>query len=113
MSHHLQIEPMSSDNDGFFQNKQGTKVNIDIERQPMLTTNDKGNVYHVLSVGITRELVPTVTILEKGNPRCYRLPEDYCDWATTVVGIADMGENFFPTDVRFVKKNSHYYADIL
>lgn len=34
----------------------------------MLTINNKGNVYHVLSVGITGELVPTVTILENGNP---------------------------------------------
>ncbi len=113
MSHHLQIDPMSSDNDGFFFDKQGAKVNIDIERQPMLTINDKGNVYYVLAVGITGKLVPTVTILEKGNPRCYRLPEDYCDWATTVVGIADMGENFFPTHVKFTKIGPNYYADIL
>jgi len=79
----------------------------------MLTINNKGNVYHVLSVGITGELVPIVTILENGNPRCYRLPKDYCDWVTTMVGIADMGENFFPTDVRFVNKDTHYCADIL
>ena len=113
MSHYLQIEPMSLDNDGVFFNKQGAKVNIEIERQSMLSITDKGNVYHVLSVGITGEFVPTVTILEGDKPQCYRIPEDYCDWATTVVGLADMGEKIFPTDVRFINKDSHYYVDIL
>lgn len=113
MSHHLQIEPMKTDQNGFFINIQGARVNIDIEKQPMLPINDKGNVYHVLSVGVTREFVPTVTILEEGNSQCYRIPKDYCGWAVTVVGLADMGENYFPTDVKFTKKDSRYYVDIL
>ncbi len=113
MSDHLLIEPMSSDNDGIILNEQVAKVNIDIERQPLLTITDKGNVYHVLSVGITGNLVPTVTVMEGDKTKCYRMPKDYCDWATTVVSIADMGDNFFPTDVKFTKNGLHYYVDIL
>jgi hypothetical protein len=64
-------------------------------------------------VGITHEFVPIVTVLKDDKPQCYRLPSDYADWATTVVEIADMGENYFPTDVRFVEKDLHYYVDIL
>ena len=59
----------------------------------------------------TKELMKA--LLKDEKPVCYRLPQELSDWAYTVIGIANMGENLFPAQVTFSKINGRYYADIL
>ena len=67
----------------------------------------------VLSVGMSNSGIPLITILEKNNPICYRLPEELSDWAYTVIGMANMGENLLPSQVVFSKIENRYFAYIL
>lgn len=53
-----------------------------------------------------------MTIFENNEIECYRLPGDYGEWAMTVVGMANMGEEFFPEEVVFSVNNGKYYVDI-
>lgn len=64
-------------------------------------------------MGIGKAGCPLITVLEKGRPICYRLPGELGDWAYTVVGMADMGENLFPAQVMFSNIDGKYYADLL
>ena len=57
--------------------------------------------------------VPVVTVLENENSVCYRLPEEYGDWAMTMVGITNMGEKLFPDEIVFTVDNGNYYVDIM
>lgn len=41
------------------------------------------------------------------------LPEEYSEWAMTVVGMANMGEKLFPEEVVFSLVDGQYYVDIL
>lgn len=113
MHNKLQIEPIVNDGKDYFYNQRGAKVFKDIEMQPILPLAEGENIYYILSVGISNNGVPLVTILENGKAVCFRLPEDYSEWAMTVVGMANMGEKIFPEKVLFTVTNGEYYADIL
>lgn len=109
----LPIEPITDTNNEFFLNKRGAKVFVDIEKQPIFSINEGSQTAMVLSVGMSNRALPLVTVLKDEKPVCYRLPQELSDWAYTVIGIANMGENLFPAQVTFSKINGRYYADIL
>lgn len=44
---------------------------------------------------------------------CYKLPQEYSEWAMTVVGYANMGEKLVHGEVVFSLENGKYYADIV
>ena len=109
----LQIEPITDTSKEFFINKRGAKVFFDIEKQPFFVINRDGLTVTVLSVGMSNRGFPLITVLNDEKPICYRLPQELSDWAYTVIGIANMGENLFPAQVTFSKINGRYCADIL
>lgn len=69
--------------------------------------------YLVLSVEFDREGNSLATIASEPENKCFRLPEQLSEWAMTVIGMANMGENLFPSDVVFSRINDRYYVDIL
>lgn len=111
--HKLPIEPISSPNTDYFLNQKGAKVYYDLRKQPVLLISEGSQVMEVLSVGMMKMGIPLITILQKGQAECYRLPPELSDWAYTVIGVADMGEKFFPSHVMFSKRYGKYYADLL
>ena len=112
-SNKLPIEPIADTTKEFFLNKQGAKVFFDIEKQPILSINEGHQTVTALSVGMSNMALPLITVLKDKKPVCYRLPQELSDWAYTVIGIANMGENLFPAQITFSKINGRYYADIL
>jgi hypothetical protein len=79
----------------------------------MLPLHSRKNEFYVLSVGFSQNGTPLVTISENDKPICYRLPEDYGEWAMNVVGMANMGEKLFPCKVVFSLIDGRYLVDIL
>lgn len=95
-------------------NQKGAKVFFDSKQQPLLKFVNGCCKCRVLSVGFSREGIPLVTIQEKsGEINCYRLPSDYCVWATKAIELANQGYNAFPAEVIFTEENGEYFADIL
>ena len=109
----LPIDPINKTSDEYFLNKKGAKVYFDIEKQPLLRITNSQRICKVLSVGFSKEMIPMVTVEEVCEARCYRLPVGLSKWAVTLVGLANMGENLFPSKVVFSKIKEEYYADIL
>ena len=100
-------------NDDYFSNHHGAKVYFDITKQPILQIAEGSQMKMVLSVGMDKSGIPLITISNEDNPICYRLPEELSDWALTVIRMANMGENLFPSQVVFTKEKNRYFADIL
>lgn len=111
--HKLPIEVIVGDNNEFFLNHQGAKVYYDNKKQPVFLIPKGSKTVTVLSVGVGKTGIPLITISENGQHMCYRLPQELSNWAYTIIGIANMGISFFPTQVLFSNKNGKYYADIL
>lgn len=103
----------------FIINKAGAKVYLDTNKHELLEIpvlkNDaeKGITHHVLSVGMGRQGIPTVTI-KKSNKQAlvYRLPMELQEWAQSATGMAMQGLNPFPTDVEFGKIDGITYAHL-
>jgi hypothetical protein len=70
-------------------------------------------VCDALAVGCSQEMIPLITIAEAGNAKCFRLPIELSEWAMTLVGFANKGENLFPSKVMFSKTKDGLHADIL
>ena len=113
MQNKLSIDPVNSTSKDYFLNQRGAKVYFDINKQPLLEITKDRIVCDVLAVGCSREMIPLVTIAEAGNVKCYRLSIELSEWAITLVGLANMGENLFPSKVVFSKTKNGLYADIL
>lgn len=113
MRNKLPLDPISIDAKDYFFNQRGAKVFTNISRQPLLKIENGHCKYNVLSVGFSKEGTPLATISEREGVFCYRLPSDLRGWAMTVVGLSNMGENLFPSEVIFSKQKNRYYADIL
>ena len=79
----------------------------------MLPIKPEGSQYTALSVGISDDGSPLVTVLEGRKATCYRLPQELSEWALTLVSFANMGEHLLPSSVLFTKKNGMCFADIL
>lgn len=109
----LPIDFITKTNNEYFLNQRGAKVYYDITKQPFFQISECSQTEMVLSVGMSNSGIPLITILEKNNPICYRLPEELSDWAYTVIGMANMGENLLPSQVVFSKMENRYFADIL
>lgn len=109
----LPIEFVDENDEDYFLNHRGAKVYYDITKQPILKITEGSQKEIVLSIGMAKSGIPLITISNEDNPICYRLPEKLSDWAYTVIGMANMGENLFPSQVVFTKKNNRYFADIL
>ena len=109
----LPFDPVIPETSEYFRNNSGAKVYFDLRKQPELRINEGYNKFHVLSVGNSKEGIPLVTISSEPENRCFRLPKQLSDWAITVIGMANMGENLFPSEVVFSKISGRYYADIL
>ena len=113
MRNKLPIEPVDTKAEEFFQNQRGARVYFNTSKQPVLILNEGENRFRVLSVGFSKNGCPMVTIDEKPENVCYKLPEQLSEWAFNAVALANMGENIFPSEVVFTKINNHIYADIL
>ena len=113
MRNKIPIEVIPDSVEDFFENSKGAKVYKDISKQPILNIKEGSNEYKVLSVGINNVGNPLVTIEDGEEIVCYRIPDEYREWAMTIVGIASIGENLFPEIVRFYLIDGKYYADIL
>ncbi|MFR7640859.1 MAG: DUF3800 domain-containing protein [Coprococcus sp.] len=113
MRNKLPIYPILEDDKNYFYNQRGAIVYKDISNQPMLPLYSRKNEFYVLSVGFSQNGTPLVTISENDKPICYRLPEDYGEWAMNVVGMANMGERLFPCKVVFSLIDGRYLVDIL
>lgn len=112
MRNKLPIESLPRDTKDFFYNQKGAKVFVDAARQPLLPVK-RSEIFEVLSVGIDRDWIPLVTVLEEKQPVCYRLPDDLQGWAINIVSMANTGMNLFPSKVKFSSLNEKWYADIL
>ena len=104
---------IDENDDDCFLNHRGAKVYFDIMKQPVLEIAEGSQTEMVLSVGMDKSGIPLITISNDSNPICYRLPEELSDWAYTSIGMANMGENLFPSQVVFTKDKNRYFADIL
>ena len=109
----LPIDLIEKNDDEYFLNRRGAKVYFDITKQPVLEIAEGSQTEMVLSVGMDKLGIPLITISNDGNPICYRLPEELSDWTYTAIGMANMGENLFPSQVVFTKEKNRYFADIL
>lgn len=109
----LPIEPVVNSSKEYFLNQRGARVYFDINKQPILKIKNGRIVYDVLSIGFSREMLPLITINEESEVKCYCLPTELADWAMTIVGFANMGENLFQSKVMFSETENGYYADIL
>lgn len=113
MRNKLPIDSIVDSGKEFFYNQRGAKVYKNIEKQPMLPLHEGQNRYYVLSVGFAQNRVPLITISENEEPYCYRLPNEYNEWAMLVVELANRGENYFPEDAIFSLIDGRYYVDIM
>lgn len=109
----LPIEPVIAFDKESFLNQRGGKVYFDSKKQPHLPLHEGSQTFDVLSVGVDQNFIPTVTILKGGGTECFRLPEELSEWACSVVGMAAMGMNLFPSSVTFIQTDGKCYADIL
>lgn len=63
---------------------------------------------------LTGQAINDMVTIESGEETvCYRLPQEYLEWAMTMVGYANMGENLVPGEVIFSLENGRYYVDIV
>lgn len=109
----LPIDPVIETSMDYFLNRRGAKVYFDITKQPLLNINNRRLIYEVLSVGLSKEMIPMITVQEGHETKCYRIPKELSDWALTVVGLANRGQNLFPSKVRFTKTETGCLVDIL
>lgn len=109
----LPIEPVIPLDKESYLNQRGGKVYFDLNKQPLLLLHEGSQTFEVLSVGVDQNFIPSVTILKDGGTACFRLPEELSEWACSVVGMAAMGMNLFPSEVTFTKTDGKYFADIL
>lgn len=107
------VKTIGDTSKGYFLNRRGAKVYFDINKQPRLDIKNGRLICDVLVVGFSKEMVPLITITEGNEAKCYRIPMELSDWAMDLVGIANMGENLFPSKVMFSKTKDGWYADIL
>lgn len=109
----LPIEPVIPFDEESYLNPRGGKVYFDSRKQLLLPLHEGSQTFDVLSVGVDQKFTPLVTILKDGESECFRLPNELSEWACSVVGMAAMGMNLFPTKVTFSNINGRYYVDIL
>lgn len=113
MRNKLPIDFVGDTSEGYFLNRQGSKVYFDTSKQPLLEIKNGQRICDVLSVGLNKEMIPMITIAEGSDTKCYRIPTELSEWAMHLVSLANMGENLFPSKVVFSETEGGYLADIL
>ena len=113
MRNKLSRENIELDDEGCFINHWGAKVYADATKQPGLIIEGGSRECLVVNAGFDRRWIPTVTIKEDGEYRCYRIPDQLGEWVMNLVALKNMGQEIFPAKVRFAKRNSGWRADIL
>lgn len=108
----LPIEPVIPQDEESYLNHRGGRVFFNSRKQTALPLHEGSQTFYVLSVGVDQNLTPTITILQEGEPMCFRLPEDLSEWACSVVGMALMGMKIFPAKVTFFNKRRRFFAQI-
>lgn len=109
----LPIEPVIPFDENSYLNQRGGKICFDSRKQPLLSLHEGHQTFDVLSVGVDQKLTPSVTILQDGKAKSFRLPDELSEWVCSMVGMATMGINLLPSQVIFTKSDGKYYADIL
>ena len=109
----LPVEPVVPETDEYFRDNKGAKIYFDVNKQPELVINEGHTKYLVLSVGFDKDCNPLATIASEPENKCFRLPEQLSEWAMTVIGMAKLGQNLFPSEVVFSRIKGRYYVDIL
>lgn len=97
----------------FIVNSRGAVVFMNEAKQPVLEIPDGSITKRVLSVGVSSNNTPMVTVQESDGVICYLLPKWYESWCRNCVSRAVGGMNLFPSDVEFSLSNGKYAADIL
>lgn len=113
MRNKLSRESIELDDEGCFINRWGTKVYADATKQPGLIIEGGKRECIVFNAGFDRRGVPTITILEDGEYRCYRIPDQLREWALNLVALKNMGQEILLAKVLFTKQGSRWHADIL
>ncbi|MCI5872502.1 MAG: hypothetical protein PUJ55_11640 [Clostridiales bacterium] len=113
MQNKLKIDPIILNKKDHFYNQKNAVVYKEPNMHQDLPLMKGENRYLVLAVGIHMTGIPLVTIAQDEEAICYKLPLEYTDWAMTVVGMASMGEDLFPSEVVFTKQDNRYLVDIL
>ncbi len=109
----LPIEPVIPFDKESYLDSRGEKVYFDSRKQLPLPLHEGSQTFNVLSVGVDQKFTPTITILKERESECFRLPNELSEWACSVVRMAAMGMNLFPTKVTFSNINGKYSVDIL
>lgn len=109
----LPIEPVIPFDKESYLDSRGEKVYFDSRKQLPLPLHEGSQTFNVLSVGVDQKFTPTITILKEQESECFRLPNELSEWACSVVRMAAMGMNLFPTKVTFSNINGKYSVDIL
>ncbi|BBF41928.1 hypothetical protein lbkm_0608 [Lachnospiraceae bacterium KM106-2] len=112
MRRKLPVEYINDNSEDFFTNQKGAKIFYDINKQPKINFVNGKSIYYVLSVGF-KEKVPLVTVMERDEPKCYRLLMELSEWAVNLVAFVNLGMNMFPGKVMFSKVGDMYYADVM
>lgn len=113
MSNKLSIDPVSSEDDSYI-NQRGAVCYKDYNKHKCLMIDDTDRNYYVLSVGFFGKMEKAcVTIQENGKPVVYLLPNEMIEWAFNCVALANRGEQLFPSNVKFIKHNGKYSAELL
>ena len=113
MRHKLSKEIITLDAEGCFINQWGAKVYADAAKQPGLIIEGGSQECFVVNAGFDRRGIPTVTIREDGDYRCYRIPDELAEWAINLVAFKNMGQEVLPAKVRFTRLGSKWNADII
>lgn len=97
----------------FFVGRRGQKIYFDETNQPELIIGEESKIYKVLAVGISNNLIPTVTVELDNAVECFRLPNQLIDWAVMIIDLANKGVNLFPEKVMFTRVGEDYFANIM
>lgn len=109
----LKPEPVKLINNEYFINNWGAKVYVDARKQPGLEIENGMRECDVVNACLDANGLPTITIKEDGEYRCYRIPEQLKDWVETLMAFKNMGQDMFPSKVRFTKQSNKWFADLL
>jgi len=113
MQNKLLLDHVADYSKDYLLNRRGTKICFNVEKQPIFVIEGSQRTCDVLSVGFNKDMIPLMTIVEDNEIMCYRLPVELKEWVMTLVGLASMAENIFPSKILFSKANNKYFAEIL
>ena len=113
MQNKLSRENIELDDEGYFINRWGAKVYADATKQPGLIIENGKRECVVFNAGFDRRGIPTITIKEDGEYRCYRIPDELGEWALNLVALKNIGQEILPAKVVFYLKDCKWNAEII